>query len=68
LKERARDAGMSVDVGPEGIADVGKNAVGQAKEGLKAGLKKVRTFEEKLSDKQKAEERTPGWESSAFDV
>jgi hypothetical protein len=68
LKERARDAGIDVDVGAEGIADVGKDVVGKAKEGLKVGLKKVRTFEEKLSDKQKEEECTPGWESSAFDV
>lgn len=72
LKERARDTGINVDVSAEvsaeGIADVGKDVVGQAKEGIKVGLKKVRTFEEKLSDKQKEEECTPGWESSAFDV
>jgi len=68
LKERARDAGIDVDVGAEGIADVGKDVVGQAKEVIKVGLNKVRTFEEKLSDKQKEEECTPGWESSAFDV
>jgi hypothetical protein len=68
LKERARDAGINVDVSAEGTADVGKDVVGQAKEGIKEGIKKVRTFEEKLSDKQKEEECTPGWESSAFDV
>ncbi|KAI0276949.1 hypothetical protein BGY98DRAFT_982822 [Russula aff. rugulosa BPL654] len=68
LKERARNAGIDVDVSAEGIADVGKDVVGKAKEGVKVGIKKVRTFEEKISDKQKEEECTPGWESSAFDV
>ena len=68
LKERVRDAGIDVDVGAEGIADVGKHVVGQAQEGIKDGLKKVRTFEDKISDKQEEEERNPGWESSAFDV
>jgi hypothetical protein len=68
LKERARDAGMDVDVSAEGIADVSKDVVGHVKEGIKVGLKKESTFEERLSDKQKEEERTPGWESSAFDV
>lgn len=68
LKERARDARIDVDVDPRSIADVSTDVVGQAKEGLKAGLKKVRTFEEKIADKQEEEEGTPGWESSAFDV
>ena len=68
LKERARDAGVDVDVSAEGIADVGKDVVGQAKEGIKVGLKKLRTFDERVSDKQEEEESTPGWESGAFDV
>lgn len=72
LKERALDAGLDADVNvsavSESIADVSKDVVGQAKEGLKVGLKKVRTFEEKIADKQEQEEGNPGWESSAFDV
>ena len=64
LKERARDIGVSA----EGSADVGEDVLMQAKEGLKVGIKKVRTFEERIADKQIEEERTPGWESSAFDV
>jgi len=70
LKERARDAGVGVDVdvSAQGIADVGKDVVGRAKEGLKEGLKKVRTFEEMIAEKQKEEESTSGWESNAFNV
>jgi len=68
LKESLPDAGIDVDVSAEGIVDVGREVAGQGRAGIKAGLKKVRTFEEKLSDKQKEEERTSGWESSAFDV
>jgi hypothetical protein len=68
LKERTRDAGVDVDVSAERVAGASKDVVGKAKEGIKAGLKKVRTFEEKVAEKQKEEESTPGWESSAFDV
>jgi hypothetical protein len=68
VKERARDAGIDVDISAEGVADVSKDVIEGAKEGIKVGLKKVRTFEQKVSDKQEEEERTPGWESSAFDV
>jgi hypothetical protein len=66
LKERAREAGVDVDVGvsAEHIAGAGKDVVGKAKE----GLRKVRTFEEKIAEKQKEEGSTPGWESSAFGV
>jgi hypothetical protein len=70
LKERARDAGVDVGVGvgAERVAGASKNVVGKAKEGIKVGLKKVRTFEEKIAEKQEEERSTPGWESSAFDV
>jgi hypothetical protein len=68
LKERAHDAGADVDVSAERIAGAGKDVVGKAKEGIKVGLRKVRTFEEKVAEKQKEEESTSGWESSAFDV
>ncbi len=70
LKERACDPGVDVDVdvSAEGIADVSKDVIGQAKEGMKVGLKKVRTFEEKIAEKQNEEKSIPGWESSAFDI
>ena len=64
LKERARDAGVDVDVSAESVV----GAVGKAKEGIKVGLRKVRTFEEKIAEKQKEEERSPGWESNAFEA
>src|SRR5260370_11818506 len=70
LKERACDPGVDVDVdvSAEGIADVSKDVIGQAKEGMKVGLKKVRTFEEKIAEKQNEEKSIPRWESSAFDI
>lgn len=68
LKERAHDAGVGVDVNAEHIAGAGKNVVGQAKEGIKVGVRKLRTFEEKVAEKQKEEEGRAGWESSAFDL
>ena len=64
LKERARDAGVDVNVSAESVT----GAVGKAKEGIKVGLRKVRTFEEKIAEKQKEEERSPGWESNAFEA
>jgi hypothetical protein len=68
LKERVRDAGVNIDVSAEHVAGAGKDVVGKAKEGIKVGLRKVRTFEEKIAEKQKEEESTPGWESNAFEV
>lgn len=68
LKERAHDAGVNVDVSAERITGAGKDVVGKAKEGIKVGVRKVRTFEEKVAEKQKEEEGRAGWESSAFDL
>ena len=68
LKERAHEAGVDVDVSAERIAGAGKDVVGKAKDGIKVGVRKVRTFEEKVAEKQKEEEGTAGWESSAFDL
>jgi hypothetical protein len=70
LKERARDAGAEadVDVNMGSVEGAAKDIVGQAREGIKAGVRKVRTFEEIVAEKKKEEERTSGWESRAFDV
>ncbi|KAH9981580.1 hypothetical protein BJV74DRAFT_854616 [Russula compacta] len=59
LKERAREGGvgMDVDVSVERVEGAVKDGVGRARDGIKAGLRKVRTFEE-----------NSGWESSAFNV
>ncbi|KAH9019658.1 hypothetical protein EDB84DRAFT_1516681 [Lactarius hengduanensis] len=55
ISERAREAG-----GVEGAA---KDVVGKAKEGVKAGLRKVRTFEEMIAEKQQKEKDGAGWRS-----
>jgi hypothetical protein len=68
LKERAGEVGAHVDVSMASVEGVAKNVVGQAREGVKAGVGKVRTFQEIVAEKQKQEERTSGWESCAFDV
>jgi hypothetical protein len=69
LKERAGEVGaQDVDVSMESVEGAAKDIVGQASEGVKAGMRKVRTFEEMVAEKQKQEERTSGWESCAFDV
>ena len=64
LKERAHD----VDVSMENIEGAAKDMVGKAKGGMKAGVRKVRTFEERVAEKRQEEERLPGWGSGAFDV
>ncbi len=72
LKARAQKAGAhaDVDVSMESVEGAAKSMVGQGRGGIKAGVRKVRTFEELVAEKQKEEERTSsqGWESSAFDV
>jgi hypothetical protein len=69
LKERAGEVGVQdADVSMESVEGAAKDIVGQASEGVKAGMRKVRTFEEMVAEKQKQEERTSGWESCAFDV
>ena len=64
ISERAREAGVST----EGVEGAAKDVVGKAKEGAKAGLRKVRTFEEMIAEKQQREERKEGWRSDAFDL
>jgi len=58
LGERAGDAGVNVDV----------DIAGQVGDGIKAGLRKVRTFEESIAEKEEEEKKKSGWESSAFDL
>lgn len=69
-KERAREGGVGIDVDDsvDHVEGAVKDGVGRAKDGIKAGLQKVRTFEEVIAEKQKEEERGLGWESNAFDV
>ena len=70
LKERAREAGanVDVDVSMERGEGVAKDVVEQAGESAKAGLRKVRDFNELVAEKQEKEKSNPGWGSSAFDV
>ncbi|KAI9437980.1 hypothetical protein H4582DRAFT_1951823 [Lactarius indigo] len=56
ISERAREAGVSADIGRERVKGAAKDVVGKAKEGAKAGLRKVRTFEEMIAEKQQKEE------------
>ena len=61
IGERAREV-------REGVEGAAKDVVGKAKEGVKAGVRKVRTFEEMLAEKQRTEESRKGWRSDAFDL
>ena len=61
IGERAREA-------REGVEGAARDVVGKAKEGVKAGVRKVRTFEEMLAEKQRMEESRKGWRSDAFDL
>ncbi|KAH9168090.1 hypothetical protein EDB89DRAFT_2221259 [Lactarius sanguifluus] len=68
ISERAREAGVSADISRERVEGAAKDVVGKAKEGAKAGLRKVRTFEEIIAEKQQKEESSAGWRSDAFDL
>ncbi|KAI9449050.1 hypothetical protein BJY52DRAFT_1127035 [Lactarius psammicola] len=68
MGERAREAGVSTDISREGVEGAAKDVVGKAKEGAKEGLRKVRTFEEMIAEKQQKEESNAGWGSKAFDL
>ncbi|KAH9054954.1 hypothetical protein EDB87DRAFT_1567871 [Lactarius vividus] len=68
ISERAREAGVSADISRESVKGAAKNVVGKAKEGAKAGLRKVRTFEDMIAEKQQKEESSAGWRSDAFDL
>lgn len=68
VSERARQAGFSADISRERVEGVAKDAVGKAAEGAKAGLRKVRTFEEMIAEKQQKEESHVGWRSDAFEL
>jgi hypothetical protein len=63
LKERAHD----VDISMENQGAM-KDIIGKVRVGIKAGVGKVRTFEERVDEKRQEEERIPGWRSGAFDV
>jgi len=64
LKDRAPD----VDVSMENVEVAAKDIIGKARGGIKAGVRKVRTFEERVAEKRQDEERMSGWGSGAFDV
>ena len=64
LKERAQ----GVDVSMENVEGAAKDIIGKARGGIKAGVREVRTFEERVAEKRQEEERMPGWGSGAFDV
>ena len=64
LKERAHD----VDISMGNVEGAAKDTIGKAREGIKAGVRKVRTFEERVAEKRQEEESIPGWGSGAFDV
>ncbi|KAH9953742.1 hypothetical protein BC827DRAFT_1246480 [Russula dissimulans] len=66
LEERA--AHMDTRVSVERIEGAAKNVVGEARDKMRAGLSKVRTLEEMITEKQEEEEKISGWQSSAFDV
>lgn len=68
ISERAREAGASTDISMEGVEGAAKDAVGKVKEGAKAGLRKMRTFEDMVAEKQQREESHAGWRSDAFDL
>jgi hypothetical protein len=68
ISERAREAGVSADVSREGVEGAAKDVVGKAKETVKAGIRKVRTFEDMIAEKQQKEESNAGWRSDAFDL
>ena len=61
IGERAREV-------REGVEGAAKDVVGKAKEGVKAGVRKVRTFIKMLTEKQRMEESRKGWRSDAFDL
>ena len=68
ISERAREAGVSTDISREGVEGAAKDVVGKAKEGVKEGVRKARTFEEMIAEKQEKEESRVGWRSDAFDL
>lgn len=62
LEERAREGGVGidVDVSVERVEGAVTDGVGRARDGIKAGLQKVRTLEEAIAEKLKEEERSSG--------
>jgi hypothetical protein len=50
------------------VREGAKGAVEQARQGVKQGIRGVRAFKELVEEKQRAEEASPGWKSSAFDT
>ncbi|OCH86793.1 hypothetical protein OBBRIDRAFT_204740 [Obba rivulosa] len=55
---------MDVDSKVEGAAGVAE----QAKETVKEGARKVKSFKDSVKEKTEREKRTPGWQSRAFDA
>lgn len=71
LKERAEQAvpeGMDVDDVTVAVGQRAREVVGEAKDAVKEGIQKVRSFDQAVKEKAEQEKSTPGWESSAFDV
>ncbi|KAI0055356.1 hypothetical protein BV25DRAFT_1815676 [Artomyces pyxidatus] len=68
LSEPLKDKLPEMDVDTGGAADQAKGAVGQAKEGAKMGLQKVRAFRDLVEEKREQEVQRSGWTSSAFDI
>ncbi|KAF8263478.1 hypothetical protein EI94DRAFT_1807164 [Lactarius quietus] len=64
----AQPIGERAGVSRENVEGAAKDVGGKAKEGVKTGLRKVRTFEEMIAEKQKEEENREGWRSDAFDL
>ena len=71
LKDKAKDA-MPEDMDVEGATvEVGQRArevAGEAKERVKEGVQKVRSFKDSVEVKAQEEKGRPGWESAAFDA
>lgn len=72
-------AAQEMDVDPSELGDVAaqqtkrvgqaaKDLAGEAKESVKEGYQKVKSFKEAVQVKAEEEKSRPGWESRAFDV
>ena len=71
MRERAEQAvpeGMDVDEATVAVGQRAKEIAGEAKDAVKEGIQKVRSFDQAVKEKAKVEKSAPGWESSAFDV
>ncbi|KAI0033573.1 hypothetical protein K488DRAFT_84772 [Vararia minispora EC-137] len=71
MDRAAREAAdqMNVDVPNVGDLQEGaKDAVDQARHGIKQGIRSVHTYQELVREKQRLEESRSGWQSDAFDV